>query len=128
MTQESLFFQSGNVTVTNARFIVGTQTFAIRGITSVQSVMTPVSYAGPGLVGLASLLFMAVEFFHGEIFIGIWGIPILAACIWIMIRQKPTFAVVLRTAGGEITAYKSANRNDIAQIIQALNEAIVSHG
>ena len=32
---ESVFFQDGDIMVTNARFVVGARTFAIRGITSV---------------------------------------------------------------------------------------------
>ena len=127
MAEESTFFRSGNIVVTNARFVVGSQTFAMRGITSVQGVETPVSYIIPVLVGLLGLV-LAVNLFRNGSFGGIIGILILAAAIWMAVRQKPTFAVVLRTAGGEVTAYKSTNRDFIAQIIKALNEAIISHG
>jgi len=113
--------------VTNARFIVGAQTFAMRGITSVQGIETPASYGWPALLSLLGLL-MALGLFSGAIGLGVFGVLILAAGIWLFTRQKPTFAVVLRTAGGEVTAYQSKNRDHIAEIIRALNDAIISHG
>jgi hypothetical protein len=127
MADESIFFQSGDITVTNARFIVGAQTFAMRGITSVQGIETPASYTWPIILVLVGLL-MALSFFGGVIGVGIFGLLFLAAGIWLITRRKPTFAVVLRTAGGEVTAYQSKDRDYISQIIRALNDSIISHG
>lgn len=47
---------------------------------------------------------------------------------WLATRQKPVFAVVLRTAGGEITAYESYDSDCISQIVEALNRSIVANG
>jgi hypothetical protein len=99
----------------------------MRGITSVQGVETPVSYIIPVLLGLLGLV-LAVNLFRNGSAFGIIGILILGLAIWIAVRKKPMFAVVLRTAGGELTAYQSRNRDHIAQIIRALNEAMISHG
>ena len=128
MANESVFFQSGDITVTNARFIVGAQTFAMRGITSVQGVETSASYTSTVIVALLGVIIAFVGFGNSTIGLGILGILLIAAGIWLGIRQRPTFAVVLRTAGGEVTAYQSKNRDHISQIIQALNNAIISHG
>jgi hypothetical protein len=128
MADESTFFQSRGIAVTNARFIVGAQTFAMHGITSVQGVETPASYGWPALLTLVGLIIMALSLFGGEIGVGVFGVLLFAAGIWLFTRQKPKFAVVLRTAGGEVTAYESRNRDHIAEIIRALNEAIISHG
>jgi hypothetical protein len=125
--EELIFFHSENIAVTNARFIVGAQTFAMRGITSVEGVETPVSYSGAAALGLVGLV-MFMNLFNGGIFIGVMGLLIIAAAIWLIKQKKPTYAVVLRTAGGEVTAYQSADRKHIAQIIQALNQAMISHG
>ena len=127
MAEETTFYNSGDVAVTNARFIVGSQTFAMRGITSVQGVETPVSYIGPVLFGLLAL-FMCYGVFGGNYFLGVVGILLLAADVLIIIGRRPKFAVVLRTAGGEVTAYESTKRDDIAPIIQALNQAMISQG
>ena len=127
MAQETSYFQSGDITVTNARFIVGAQTFAMRGITSVEGVETPASYIWPIILCFFGGC-TALNVFTGSFGVGLFGVLILAAGIWLATRRKPTFAVVLRTAGGEVTAYKSTKREDIAQIIRALNEAIISQG
>ena len=127
MADETTFFQSGDITVTNARFIVGAQTFAMRGVTSVEGVETPVSYAAPVFIVIFGLV-LALAGFSGSVFLAIVGILVIAAGVAIAIRRKATFAVVLRTAGGEITAYQSFDRAYISSIIQALNDSIISHG
>ena len=38
MLNETTLLHRGDITVTNARFMIGSQTFAIRGITSVQGI------------------------------------------------------------------------------------------
>ena len=45
MTGVSTYFRSGNIAVTNARFKIGAQTFAMRGIASVEGVETPVAFS-----------------------------------------------------------------------------------
>jgi hypothetical protein len=127
MADETTFFQSGDIAVTNARFIARAQTFAMRGITSVEGVETPANYVGPVILSVLGLI-MATGLLTGAIALGIFGLLILAGGIWLFTRQKPKFAVVLRTAGGEVTAYQNTDREQIAQIIRALNEAIVSNG
>lgn len=127
MAEETTFFQSGDIAVTNARFVVGAQTFAMRGITSVQGVKRSAGYAAP-IIMAAFGLALVVGFFVGVAGLGVFGLLILAADIWLFTRRRPIFAVVLRTAGGELTAYESKNRDQIASIIDALNQAIISHG
>ena len=127
MTTETTFFQSGDVTVTNARFMVGAQTFAMRGITSVQGVETPASYTALVFVILVGVVF-TIAGFASAIGLAVFGVLLAAGGIWLCFRQKPTYAVVLRTAGGEVTAYQSKDRDYIFQVIQALNDSIISHG
>jgi hypothetical protein len=127
MPEESTFFQNGNITVTNARFIVAAHTFAIRGVTSVEGVETPASYGGAALAILLGLI-MSIAIFTGGYAIGIVGLVLLVIGIALAINRKSKFAVVLRTAGGEVTAYESPDRHLVAQIIRALNEAIIAGG
>jgi hypothetical protein len=127
MTDETTFFQSGEVTVTNARFIVGTQTFAMRSITSVQGVETPASYTALVFLILVGV-YLAITGFPSFIGLAIVGVFLVSGGIWLCFRQRPTYAVVLRTAGGEVTAYQSNDRDYIFQVIQALNDSIISHG
>jgi hypothetical protein len=127
MATETTFFQSGNITVTNARFIVGAQTFAMRGITSVEGIETPASYTGVTLLIFFGVI-LAIGGFFSSIGLAIFGVLLAAGGGWSCFRRKPTYAVVLRTAGGEVTAYQSKDRDCIFQIIQALNDSIISRG
>ncbi len=127
MATETTFFQSGEITVTNARLMVGAQTFAMRGITSVQGVETQASYTGAALLILVGVA-LAIGGFASAIGLAVVGVLLAAGGIWLCFRQKPTYAVVLRTAGGEVTAYQSKDRDYISQVIQALNDSIISHG
>jgi hypothetical protein len=45
----------------------------------------------------------------------ILGLAIFVAGIWQAVRSKPTFSVVLTAAHGEVTAYRSKNREFDAQ-------------
>jgi hypothetical protein len=128
MDKEALFFQSGDITVTNARFIIGAQTFAIRGITSVEGVETPAKYTGAILLAAFGVGIISLGFIHSSFVLGILGLLIIGAGIWLGVRQKPKYTIVLRTAGGEVEAYESNNRKQVSKIIEALNEAIVSQG
>lgn len=128
MPTETTFFQSGHISVTNARFVVGAQTFAMRGITSVQGVETPPNYTGGVIMIILGVIVAAAGFYGSSIGAGVFGLLVSAGGVWVVRQQKPTFAVVLRTAGGEVTAYQSQDRNHISQIIQALNDSIISHG
>jgi hypothetical protein len=100
----------------------------MRGITSVQPIKIPASYTVSGTLIIVGLI-MALVGSLGSLFVlGGLGFVLLALGVWLAVRSKPIFAVVLRTAGGEITAYESYDWNYISQIIEALNRSIVSHG
>ena len=126
MATETTFFQSGDITVTNARLIVGAQTFAISGITSVQGVETPASHITSIAVMLLGII-LAIGGLAVSIFI-FFGILIIALGVWLFFREKPKYEVVLTTAGGEVTAYQSGDKEFMSQVIHALNDSIVSRG
>ena len=128
MDTETTFFQSDDIVVTNARFIVGSQTFAMRGITSVQAIKIPPSDGGSTITVVFGLIVAVAGFAIRLYLLGFLGVLLLGLGVWLAMRQKPIYAVVLRTAGGEVTAYQSNDWNYISQIIEALNQSIVSHG
>jgi hypothetical protein len=89
MLNETTLLHRGDITVTDARFMIGSQTFAIGGITSVRGIeITP---------GLVRRLFGGTS----------------------------TFAIILKTAAGEIQAYESKDSDLIGDTLEALNQAIV---
>jgi hypothetical protein len=82
MSEETIFFQEGEILVINARFVVGAQTFAMRTVTSVKGEMTPANYSGAVLLVLTGLVVALIAFFNLAITIGILGIFIF--CSWNM--------------------------------------------
>ena len=119
---EMTFLDEGGVTVTNARFVVPAQTYAMSGITSVKSLKHTPSIKGPvilGLIGLAGL---------GGKDTTIVALIFLAAGIAWFILNKPKYSAVLRSASGEAEALTSKDSDFISRIVKALNEAIISRG
>ena len=114
---ETVIFDDIGVRVTNARFIVPSQTFAIAGITSVSFKQIPASTTGGVACLLLGLVCLLVNLFIGAF--------LIVAAIWLFNREKTKYAVVLRTSGGEVTGYEHTSKDLVQQIIDALNKAII---
>jgi hypothetical protein len=136
------FFRLGQIIVTKTRFVVGHQVFALSGITSIRTANTPADTSGQvllilagcfcGLISLSVLINVRSSNVSVTLPVGLFAGTIGSLMIWLGIRhqkkQKPTFSVVLRTAGGEVIAYKSHDWAMIVSLTSALNEAIVARG
>lgn len=120
-TQERTFFEQGNVKVTNARFIVPSQTYAMSGITSVKFFTEKPSILLPIAAFLVALLAMAGR---GNI----WSIAAPLVVGVLLLLRKATHHVVLSSASGETRALASKDKHFISNVISGLNEAIVSRG
>ncbi|MFB2653875.1 DUF6232 family protein [Shewanella seohaensis] len=121
--EEKTFFNKGNVMVTNSRFVVSGQTYAMSNVTSVKSGEIPGSQALSLIIAV-----MSVPFFisgGGSIFI---GIALLAAAFFAATKVKSTYTVILNTSAGENKALSSKDKGYVSSIIRALNDAIVSRG
>ena len=121
--EEKIFFNKGNVSVSNSRFIVDGQTYAMSNVTSVKSGKIPAANTAAlviCLIGLMCLLGTAVVKIVGIIFIVVGIIAYRGA--------KPQFTVVLNTSAGENKALSSEDEAYVDSIIQSLNDAIVSRG
>ena len=139
---DTVFFSSGRLTVTKTRFVVGAQTFALSGITSVRAVTFPPDTTGQTLLivfGVISALislgvFSSMSTSNGAAMLVVGLILALLAALlfWLAVResraQKPTYCVILRTSGGEVTAYQSHDLVFITLLLTALNEAIIARG
>ncbi len=121
MTKEVSYYNEGPVQVSSARFVVATQTYAIRNVTSVKGTtiwpgrIAPIAFALLGIALILTLNPVAI----------ILGLCLVGSCSLLLYYRKPTHAVVLATAGGEIRAYESSNADKISRILDALNQAIV---
>ncbi len=120
---ERSFLEEGGVTITNSRFIVAGQTFAMSGVTSVKGVTHTPSRKGPIiLIAIGVLAFLAGK----EALVG--GLVFIAAAVAWWMFQKPKYVVVLHSASGEAEALTSQDGSFISKVVGALNEAIVARG
>ena len=119
--QEKTFFEYGEVKVTNARFIVPSQTYAMSGITSVKFFTEKPSLLWPIVAFLIAILIGVGD---GNI----WsvGIPVIIGVV--LLLRKATHHVVLSSASGETRALNSENKEFIANVIRPLHQSIGSRG
>jgi hypothetical protein len=120
---EKIFFDHRSVKVTNARFIVGTQTYAMNGVTSVKSSVTPPERGFLIIVTIVGLLMLA-----GPTEMKVIGLLVAGFCIFIMTKQKSTYSVFLSISSGEVQALADPDEDFIGGVIRALNEALIHRG
>ena len=122
--EEKVFFEGGDVKVTNARFVVGNQTHAMNGVTSVSSHISPPSRLGL-IIGLVVGLLVLIVASGGTKLV---GFLIAAACGYGLFAQKSTHSVLLRSASGEVQALSGKDGDHIRSVVSALNDALIHRG
>jgi hypothetical protein len=121
---ETVFFNQGGVSVSNARFIVHGQTYAMNGVTSVKQGVKHPSRGAPVVLGIVGLLLLL----GGSTTSVVWAVIILAiAALW-WVKQKSEWIVVLNSSSGEAQALRSQDRSYIDGVIGALNQSIIHRG
>jgi hypothetical protein len=156
--QEQIFLQEGGVIVSQARFVVPGQTFAMQSISSVSQNVVPPTRKWPISLVAVGVLVLLISFTtlpdSGGIVMLLMGLAIaVLGAVWFR-SKKPDYQVVLnastttstsRTAllgtgigvGGAVTstsgqnftiAFSSKNREFVARIVNALNNALVARG
>jgi hypothetical protein len=116
---EHTFFKEGGVSVTNKRFIVPGQTYAMAAVTSVAFSEIPAKRGWPLFFAFIGLLLALGDSTR------VVGILLLVAGIGVAVMMKSDYAVALRSAGGEIHATTSKDEQFITRVVEAINNAIV---
>jgi Family of unknown function (DUF6232) len=116
--EEQAFFTGGGVRVTNARFVVDANTYSVRNITSTAVWSQSQKWLG-GVVCILIALGCIREATGAAVVFGIF-----AAGFFYF--GRPVHFVRLHTSGGEVKAVRSHDLNFVKQIVDALNDAIVS--
>lgn len=118
--EEKIFFEYEDVKITNIRFLNGGQTYAMNNVTSVKSFEQ-----NPNRVWVIIILIIGLLVTINKPVI---GVTIIAICGIFMYKQKTFYHVMLATAGGEVSALKTDQRQYLEKVVAALNEAIVYRG
>jgi hypothetical protein len=139
--EETVFFNFNGIIVSNSRFIVRSQTYAMQSVTSVKPGVIKPSRAVALAFILAGMLLLALKLLALELaalelldLLDHQGVLLVAGVVAILIGLiawylgKPRYSVILHTSAGEHHALVSDNKQDIEHVLQALNQAIVSRG
>ena len=135
MTEEQTYFDERNVKVTNVRAVIGSNTYAMNNIDTVQ-----MTKAQPSL----ALMILLVVFGVALILIGIladigeeiirWILLVMIGPAFIFIgggmyyerQQKESYSVRISSTSGEQNVLTSTDTAFILSVVDAMNDAIVS--
>lgn len=123
--EETEFYKSGNVSITNSRFMVGSTTYAMNGVTSVKRSQTEPSKAGAVILGIVGALMI---FAAATLMFKAAGVVIIILAIFWFKSIKCEYHVFLNSASGESQALSSKDKKFIDDVINSLNEAIIHRG
>ena len=118
--EEKTFFQYEGVHVTNARFVVDGQTFAMNNVTSIKPLERKPNRIGPILLIIVGALPAINGVYEGLVLS-------LIGAAWFALL-KTVYHVMLHTAGGETSALKTHQKEYLEKVVAALNNAIVHRG
>lgn len=135
MADERSFLNDSGVFVSNTRVVIHGTTYATANITSVRKHIVPAKNGCAAALmvvgGLATLgtLVGAVGAKNGDA----WGSVVFAAAMLIagiawLISNKPTYHVMLATAGGERSGLTSRDEALADRVTTAIADAIIHRG
>jgi len=143
--EEKIFFNKSGVIVSNSRFVVRGQTYAMSGITSIESLKNDPIRIGPIILIFLAIVVLFLAFVNildspevqqirdrnqpgivfWEFFFGI--ILIISGVKWWR-GQKTIYEIILNSSSGRTLALTSDDGQFIDVVTTALNDAIVSRG
>lgn len=121
---ENIFYQDENVKVTQSRFTVGSDTYAMRNISSVTNFEIKKSKTNPILLLIGSICYMI--FIKSDISYIAIIIAVLSILWFFGINNE--FAVKISTNAGEPNTLVSEDKKYIQKVVDAINEAIIYRG
>lgn len=118
---EKVFYQDHNVTVTQARFVSDSKTYAMRNISSVSIRKIDRSIKGEIILIILGVILLATQ---------VWlvGIAAVVIAVILLFTRKDSFSVRINSNSGEADGLISKDREMIEKVVHALNEAIVYRG
>jgi len=125
-----VFLNANGFLVTNTRFEVPGQTFAMAGVTSVKvskdvpSIFWPVILI---VLGTTLTLIGLVNLDSASISVGCGLILLLIAGLWLLLK-KTVYHLILTTAAGEQRATSSTNGKFMQSLRLALTNSIIHRG
>ncbi len=140
--QETIYFDERGVKVTSARAIINGQTYSMANITSVSmrewrpdgtlgGILIIIGVlSGGGSVPLGLFLLWGMVNFKevGVILLAFLMVGAITFLVGLALSGSKQYAVRIGSASGEVNALNSKDRNNIQNIVEALNQAIIERG
>lgn len=123
--EETEFYRNNHVSITNSRFMVGSTTYAMNGVTSVKRGQTKPSKVGPVILAIVGVLMVLAA--TTLMIKAVGAVLVVIAIAWFK-SIKPKFIVFLNSSSGECQALSSTDKTYIDDVINSLNQAIVHRG
>lgn len=127
---EQVFYNQGGIMVTNSRFVVHDQTYAMSGITSVKinkNCLTERNF----IIGFTSCFLMIFSWsilYEMKMPTLIVALGTLAPPIAAVLLFRHKWVITLTTSSGEVKALENSDKAIISEIVNALNSAIIARG
>jgi hypothetical protein len=130
MSEETTIYEKDNIKITNLRAVFAEKTYSVSNITSVETKkINPSGCLPAGLICFGLVLFVyGASDLKQNIGSIVFGLLLFGLVFIIVKTTKPSYAVSLTTAAGEVKAYSSLDQATIKQIVEALNTAIIQKG
>ncbi len=125
---ETTLYEKGSTRITNSRAVLGPTTYAMNNITSVSLAKEEpsgcIAWALMGIGLFAGIIGIAAEI-SGAIFI---GVIFFILGVLVFNSNKPSFIVRIGSASGETDGLRSQDQQEIQEVVEAINEAIIQRG
>lgn len=130
VNEATFYTDEQGVSVTSARLIVGSKTYAMRNITSVATRRSGPSYVGPVVAGLLGVGLVLAGFAvnprnASDIIFG--ALIVSLGVLWARVL-RPDHHLQISSSAGESSALASKKKDYIDGIAHAINEAVIHRG
>lgn len=116
---EQVFYDNGVVSVTSARCLLGGKTVPIRSLNAVSMLVKSPNRIPPIILIVLGIVFLCIK-------VWLLGIIFVAGGAAWYYFQKNRYFVHIETASGSSDLYSSKDEAHIQEIVDALNNAIIS--
>src|SRR5215475_11030156 len=127
---ETTILQEGLVKITNLRTVIGTTTYSISDITSVNLTRRAKNYRPIWLAIVGGLLILWSMIDETGYYTEVFNIGIVLIILGIVLVtiSKPTYAVQIGSTAGKTSILSSTNLGFIQKIVNAMNSAVARRG
>ena len=125
---ETIYLNTPNAVVTNARAVLHGVTYSMANVTSVRTHEIAPNAMLPIATLLLGVVVIVVGIVNQKFDVGFIGAIIAVLGGWLVWRMKCTYVLFIGSAGGEQHAMASHDRNEIKTIESAITNSIIYRG